>query len=83
MFVAVDDHSRIAFTQMFPNEKKDSAEAFLRSAVAYFSSLRVPIRRLITDNGRIFSRSSLHPRASSLGSVRSSRERSVHNQWQS
>lgn len=54
VFVAVDDHSRMAFTQIFPDESKHSAEAFLRSAVAYFERLGVPIQRVLTDNGKSF-----------------------------
>ena len=54
VFVAVDDHSRIAFTQMYPDEKKQSAVNFLRAATRYFAGLRVPIQRLITDNGPAF-----------------------------
>jgi len=54
LFVAVDDHSRIAFTQMYPDEKKESAEAFVRAATSYFANLGVPIQRLITDNGPAF-----------------------------
>jgi len=54
VFVAVDDHSRIAFTQMYPDEKKESAVAFLHAATSYFASLKVPIQRVITDNGPAF-----------------------------
>ena len=54
LFVAIDDHSRIAFTQMYPDERKESATAFLRCAADYFAGLRVPIERLITDNGPAF-----------------------------
>jgi len=54
VFVAIDDHSRIAFTQMYPDEKKESAVAFLHEATRYFEGLRVPIQRLITDNGPAF-----------------------------
>jgi len=54
VFVAVDDHSRIAFTQMYPDEKKESAVDFLRAATQYFARLCVPIQRLITDNGPAF-----------------------------
>jgi transposase InsO family protein len=54
VFVAVDDHSRLAFTQVFPDESKHSAEAFLRSAVGYFERLGVPIQRVLTDNGKSF-----------------------------
>ena len=34
--VAIDDHSRIGFADIFPNEKKESAVAFLEAAVTYF-----------------------------------------------
>ena len=54
VFVAVDDHSRVAFTQIYPDETKQSAESFLRATVSHFASLRVPIQRVITDNGKCF-----------------------------
>ena len=54
LFVAVDDHSRIAFTDMYPDERKASAVQFLRNCVAYYASLGVRIRRLLTDNGSAF-----------------------------
>ena len=54
VFVAVDDHSRVAFTQIYPDETKQSAESFLRATVSHFESLRVPIQRIITDNGKCF-----------------------------
>ena len=54
VFVAVDDHSLMAFTGIYPDEGKQSAEAFLRSAVAYFERLGVPIQRVLTDNGKSF-----------------------------
>ena len=54
LFVAVDDHARIGFTQMKPDERQLSAVAFLRASVAYFASLGVTIRRVLTDNGPAF-----------------------------
>ena len=54
LFVAVDDHARIGFTDMYPDEKKQSAEQFLRNAVAYYKSLGVSVRRVLTDNGSPF-----------------------------
>jgi transposase InsO family protein len=54
VFVAVDDHSRIAFTQMQSSEGKDCAMAFLACAVRYYASLGVTIRRVLTDNGAAF-----------------------------
>ena len=49
--VAIDDHSRIACAQVMPNEKKESAVAFLKAAVAYYRSLGVKVERVMTDNG--------------------------------
>jgi len=54
VFVAVDDHTRIAFTQVYPDETKESAASFLRAAVGHFSTLRIPIQRVLTDNGKSF-----------------------------
>ncbi|SCU77967.1 hypothetical protein CNECB9_3760102 [Cupriavidus necator] len=54
LFVAVDDHARIAFTAMRPDEKKESAVQFLLDAVAYYASLGETVRRLLTDNGAPF-----------------------------
>jgi transposase InsO family protein len=54
LFVAVDDHARIGFTQMKLNERRDCAMAFLRASVAYFAGLGVAIKRVLTDNGSAF-----------------------------
>ena len=54
VFVAVDDHSRIAFTGIYPDERGQDAEAFLRSAVSHFSRLGIVVQRFITDNGAAF-----------------------------
>jgi len=54
LFVAIDDHARIAFTAMHTDERTPSAVQFLRDAVAYYARLGVTIRRLLTDNGSAF-----------------------------
>lgn len=54
LFVAVDDHARIAFTDMYPDETWPHAVQFLRNAASYFASLGVKIRRVLTDNGSPF-----------------------------
>ncbi len=54
LYVAVDDHSRIAFSAMFPDEKAASSAAFLRQAVAHFGRLGIHVRRVMTDNGPCF-----------------------------
>ncbi len=52
--VAIDDASRLAFSQILPNEKKESAVAFLRAVVAYYESLGVTVARVMTDNGACY-----------------------------
>ena len=52
--VAIDDASRIAFSQIRPDETKDSAIAFLLAALAYYASLGVRIERVMTDNGSCY-----------------------------
>jgi transposase InsO family protein len=54
VFVAVDDHSRVAFTAVYPDESRHSAAAFLRAAVSQFKGWGVPIQRVLTDNGMAF-----------------------------
>jgi len=52
--VAIDDASRIAFAQILPDERKQSALTFLHNALAYFSSLGIKVERLMTDNGSAY-----------------------------
>ena len=51
LHVAIDDHSRLAFTQMLPDQKADTTIDFLNSAVEYFATHGIGIRALLTDNG--------------------------------
>ena len=52
--VAIDDASRVAFSQILPDERKESAVAFLKAAVAYYQSLGVKVARVMTDNGSCY-----------------------------
>jgi transposase InsO family protein len=54
LFVAIDDHARISFSAMYPDERVPSAVAFLRAAVAYYRRLGITIKALLTDNGGAF-----------------------------
>jgi transposase InsO family protein len=54
LFVGVDDHARLGFTQSHRRERGYNAAAFLRAAVAYFASLGVTVKRVLTDNGSAF-----------------------------
>ena len=50
LHVAIDDHSRIAFSRLYPDERAASTVAFLRAAVAYYARFGIRIRRVLTDN---------------------------------
>jgi transposase InsO family protein len=52
--VAIDDASRVAFSQILPDERKESAVAFLKTAVAYYQSLGVTVARVMSDNGSCY-----------------------------
>jgi transposase InsO family protein len=51
LHVAIDDHSRMAFTQMLPDQKADTTIGFLNSAVEFFAGHGIGVRALLTDNG--------------------------------
>ena len=52
--VAIDDASRLAFSQILPDERKESAIAFLKALIAYYASLGVNVTRIMTDNGSCY-----------------------------
>jgi len=52
--VCIDDASRLAFSRILPDERKESAVAFLKAAVADYASLGVKVARVMTDNGSCY-----------------------------
>lgn len=52
--VCVDDHSRVAFAEVRPDECKETAVAFLAAAVASYARLGVSVQRVMTDNGSCY-----------------------------
>jgi transposase InsO family protein len=54
LFVAVDDHARIAYTELYSDESQENACRFLENAHAYYSSLGAKPKALLTDNGSAF-----------------------------
>ena len=51
LHVAIDDHSRMAFTQILPDQKSETTIGFLRNALAFFAQHGIRVRALLTDNG--------------------------------
>lgn len=54
LHVAIDDHSRLAFSQMLPNQQASTTIDFLKEAVAFYAQRGVHIRSLLTDNGSCY-----------------------------
>ena len=52
--VCIDDASRVAFSRVMKDQRKESAVAFLKAAVTYYASLGVKIERVMTDNGSCY-----------------------------
>jgi transposase InsO family protein len=52
--LAIDDHSRLAYSEILPNEKRAACLRFLFNALRFFRSLGVKIERVMTDNGSSF-----------------------------
>ncbi len=52
--VAIDDHSRVAFSSIEPNEQAISACKALLKALRYYRHLGVRFTRVLTDNGSCY-----------------------------
>ena len=51
---AVDDHSRLAYSELLSDERKETAAAFWRRAYAFFADAGITVRRVLTDNGSCY-----------------------------
>ena len=65
--VCIDDHSRIARADIMPDEKKESAIAALKTAVAWYASLGITIERVMTDNGSCYRSKAFNKTCAALG----------------
>ena len=74
LHVAIDDASRLAFTAIMTDEKKESATAFLMQALDWFRAYGITVQRVMTDNGSAY-RSQLFARAVATQGLRHKRTR--------
>jgi transposase InsO family protein len=49
--IAVDDHSRLAYAEVLPDEKATTAAGFLRRAVAFYRRYGIRVEAILSDNG--------------------------------
>jgi hypothetical protein len=54
LHVCVDDNSRLAYSELLPDEKGVTAAGFLDRAAGWFGDHGVKVRRVMTDNGSCY-----------------------------
>ena len=54
LHVAIDDASRLAYTEILPSLGQEDAAGFLRRALAWYGRLGVKVERVMTDNGSAY-----------------------------
>ena len=57
-FVCVDDHTRLAYAEIYPSENARYAKLFMRRALKWFRSLGIRPKRLLSDNAKCYSSNS-------------------------
>ena len=63
----VDDHSRLAYSEILPDERKETVVAFWKRAKAFFTEAGITIERVMTDNGSAYRSREL---AAELGTIK-------------
>jgi transposase InsO family protein len=51
---AVDDHSRLAYSEVLTDERKETAASFWKRANAFFTAHGITVERVLTDNGSCY-----------------------------
>ncbi len=51
---AVDDRSRLAYAEILPDERKETASAFMTRAIGFYAEHGIRVERVLTDNGSCY-----------------------------
>ncbi|MGW0425089.1 IS481 family transposase [Streptomyces sp. NPDC003015] len=54
LHTAVDDHSRLAYSEILTDEKKETATGFWQRAHSFFTEYEITVERVLTDNGSCY-----------------------------
>ncbi len=63
----VDDHSRLAYSEILTDERKETVVAFWQRAKAFYADAGITIQRVMTDNGSAYRSREL---AAELGTIK-------------
>ncbi len=65
--VCVDDHTRLAYAEVLPDELKETAIGFLERAARWLQGLGVGVERVLTDNGPAYCSRAFQEACGALG----------------
>jgi transposase InsO family protein len=54
LHTALDAHSRLAYSELLADERKDTAAEFWKRANAWFAQCGITVRKVLTDNGSCY-----------------------------
>ena len=54
LHVAIDDHSRLAYAELLPSERKHDCASFLKRAVAWYAEQGIVVERVLSDNAKAY-----------------------------
>jgi transposase InsO family protein len=54
LHIAIDDHSRLAYTEVLASQDKQACAAFLRRAVAWYADQGITVERVLSDNAKAY-----------------------------
>ncbi|MEU2791071.1 IS481 family transposase [Streptomyces sp. NPDC007100] len=72
LHTALDDHTRLAYTEDLPDEKADTCAGFLTRATAWFAARGITVERVLTDNAWAYTKNTWR---------RTCRELNVQPRW--
>ncbi len=65
--VAVDDHSRLAYVEVLPSDRRADALAFLERALRWYRAQGLVVEEVMTDNGSAYRSRAWRERCATLG----------------
>jgi transposase InsO family protein len=54
LHVAIDDYTRLAYTELLASERKEDCVAFLERAVAWYGAQGITVERVLSDNAKAY-----------------------------
>src|SRR6266446_1078233 len=81
--VCIDDATRLGYSEILPDERKERAMGFLERAVGWLAQQGVTVERVMTDNGSAYRSRDFHAAIAAAG-LKPQAHQAIHtaHQWQ-